>query len=597
MTGKFAFWMGLALAVALQAEAAQVRFEAIVDRTRASQADPIILTLSIISDENLPNVPAPEIDLQDFYVDGPAISTRVEMVNFRTTFTRELSYSLNARRTGKLRLGPATLELGGQTYRTKAIDLEIVPGSARPPAGTGKGAGQDELKDNLLVRVRADRTKVYVGQQVVLEYQLCYRFPLSNVGFKELPDYAGFWAEELFVAQQLKPRVETIGGTEFQVAPLRLMAIFPTSDGIHQVAPMAISCKLPARGRSSVWDFLDDPFGGRGQTAVVACDPLRIEVLPLPQNGRPPQFSGAVGRYTLQAKAQPLSVAAGDPVTLKVEISGQGNINAIEPPSLAGLAGFTVYDPKAESQEKVEEGGYGGMRRFEYILIPQRGGSQEIPPISFAYFDPIQGQYRTLQSAPIRLEVRGGIAPELAAGPGGVPREIAQVGQDIRHIKPDLQEFSEPIQLYRSAFFWGIQGLLPLAGLGWGLYQRRRQRLEGDVALARRRRARGEAGRRLRLADQLLEQGDSPAFHAEIQRALLAFLADRLEGPATGLTSQARAQLLAAKGVEGELVRAVEEVLARCDFARFAPGTQSREEMAQVQERAAELIAALEQQG
>ena len=599
MKARFTIWVGLMLALVLRAEAAQIRFEATVDRTRAGQADPIQLTLSIISDENLSYVPAPEIDLRDFYVEGPAISTRVEMVNFRTTFTRELSYSLTARRTGKLRLGPASIALDGQIVRTKAIDLEILSGSARqaPAGGGSRASGQEGLEDNLFVRVKTDRQKVYVGQQAVLEYQLCYRFPISSVGFKELPDYAGFWAEELFVAQQLKPQVQSIGGVEFQVAPLRRMAIFPTSDGIHQVTPLAISCKLPARGRSSVWDFLDDPFGGRGQTAVVACDPLRIEVLPLPQSGRPPQFSGAVGRYTLQAKAQPLSVAAGDPVTLKVEISGQGNINAIEAPALSGMAGFTVYDPKAESQERVEDGGYGGTRKFEYILIPQRGGSQEIPPISFAYFDPLQGQYRTLQSEPIRLEVRGGVAPDLATGPGGIPREIAQVGQDIRHIKADLQEFSEPVQLYRSVFFWGIQGLLPLAGLGLLFHQRRRQRLEGDVALVRRRQARGEAGHRLRLAAQLLEQGDSPAFHAEIQRALLAFLGDRLERPAVGLTSQARAQLLAEKGVAEALVGAVEDLLAACDFARFAPGAQSREQMAQVQERAAEIIAALEKKG
>ncbi|MCC7262969.1 MAG: protein BatD [Candidatus Latescibacteria bacterium] len=596
---KAVLWVVLVLAGLGPAGAAQVRFEAVVDRTRAGQADPILLTLSIVSDENLSHVPAPELDLGDFYVEGPAISTRVEMVNFHTTFTRELTYSLTARHTGKLSLGPARIELDGEVYKTKAIALEILPGTARQPAG-GKGAagaqGQ-ELEDHLFVRVRADRQKVYVGQQVVLEYQLCYRYPITSVGFKEVPDYAGFWAKELYVAQQLKSHVETINGADFQVAPLRLMALYPTGDGVHEVSPLAISCKLvQQRGRTSVWDFLDDPFGGRGQAVVVACDPLRIEVLPLPQTGRPPQFSGAVGRYTLQAKVQPLTVAAGDPVTLKVEISGEGNINAIEAPDLGNLPGFTVYEPKSESEEKVEEAGFGGTRRFEYILIPQRGGAQEIPPVKFAFFDPTQGQYRTLQSSPIRLEVQGGLAPDLAAGPAGVPRPVLPLGQDLRAIKPDLQVFSPPVQLHRSALFWGFQALVPLAGLGLLLHRRRRDRLEGDVALVRRRRARGEAGDRLRLAARLREQGDSPAFHAEIQRALLALLADRLERPAAGLTSPVRVQLLAEKGVPEALVQQVEELLAAGDFARFASGSQTREEMAQVEARAAELMAALEQQ-
>lgn len=592
-----AYAMVAVLAWLLPASAAQIRFEAAVDRTRAGQADPILLTLSIISSDNLSQVPAPELDLSDYYVEGPAISTRVEMVNFRTTFTRELTYSLTARRTGRLRLGPARIELEGQTYQTKAIDLEILPGTARKPdPRNAAGAQGSDLEDHLFVRVRADRQKVYVGQQVVLEYQLCYRYPITSVGFKELPDYAGFWAKELYVAQQLKPHVETIRGEEFQVAPLRLMALYPTSDGVHEVSPLAISCKLvQQRGRTSVWDFLDDPFGGRGQAVVVACEPLRIEVLPLPQTGKPPQFSGAVGRYTLEAKAQPLVVAAGDPVTLKVEISGQGNINAIEAPDLGDLPGFTVYEPKSESEEKVEEAGFGGTRRFEYILIPQRGGTQEIPAVRFPFFDPAQGQYRTLQSTPIRLEVQGGAAPDLAGGPTAIPRQVLPLGQDIRHIKPDLQAFSPPLQLYRRPLFWALQALVPLAGLGLLLQRRRRERLEGDVALVRRRRARGEAGERLRLAAQLLEQGDSPAFHAEVQRALLALLADRLERPAVGLTSQALAQLMAEKGLPPALVERVEQLLSACDFARFAPGAQTPGEMAQVQARAAEVIAALEQ--
>ncbi|MBM3276714.1 MAG: protein BatD [Candidatus Handelsmanbacteria bacterium] len=589
---KTALWLGLLLAAA--AQAAQIRFEANANRARVGQGEAILFTLSIISDENLAQVPAPELDLSEFYVEGPSISTRVEMVNFRTTFTRELSYSLTARRAGKLRLGPARIEIGGQTYQTRAIEVEVVAGAARQQ-GAPTGAGSEGLEDNLFVRVRADRQKVYVGQQVVLEYQLCYRYPITSVGFRELPDYAGFWAKELYVAQQLSPKVEAIGGVDFQVAPLRLMAIYPTSDGLHQVAPLAISCKLVSqRGRTSMWDFLDDPFGGRGQSVVVASEPLRIEVLPLPQAGRPPQFSGAVGRYTLQARAQPLVVAAGDPVTLVVEVSGEGNINAIEAPSLGSLPGFTVYEPKSESKERVEKTGYGGTRRFEYILIPQGGGVQELPPVSFAFFDPAQRQYRTLQSAPIRLEVQGGLAPDLAGGTG---QAALAAGQELQPLQPDLQAFSAPLQLHRSALFWGVQVALPLAGLGLLLHRRRRQRREGDPSLVRRRRARGEAGNRLRLAAQLLAQGDSPTFHAEIQRALLALLADRLERPAAGLTSQVRAQLLAERGVPAALVAQVEELLATCDFARFAPAAHPAEQMAQVQVRAAELLAALEQQG
>ena len=586
-------------AVLLGAPAAAIEFSAEVDRSRAGQADPIRLVLSIAAEENIPRMPAPELVLDDFHVEGPSIGTRVEMVNFRTTFTRELTYTLYGRRTGHFVIGPARIELQGKIYETEALKVEIVPGSLlqAPLSGQGEPGEPASIADNLFLRVRSDRRRAYVGQQVTLDYDLCYRFKLHNVGFKQLPSFAGFWVKELFAAQTLESRRETIRAAQFNVAPLRRVALFPTGAGVQQVEPLVLSCEIPRRRRQrSVFDSfgLLEGFGPSTRSVTVRSEAVEIEVSPLPRNGRPPDFSGAVGRFALQVQARPAAVPVGDPVTLRVEVRGEGNINALKLEALKTLAGFEVYEPRVETSEKVERGVYGGSRTFEYILIPKRGGQLEIPALRFVYFDPHGASYQVARSSPVLIASQGGDTTQVSGGYGLSRKTIQEVGQDIRHIKPDLDDLDEVEFLYRKASFWIFPALLPLAFVGLLIHQRHQQRLEGDVAYARRRRARGEADKRLRRARQLLEKDRGSEFYAEVQRALLSFLADHLNLAAAGLTRETWAASLRARGVEETEIEAIGDFLARCDFVRFAPTAPERPDMERAQQEAAQLIASLE---
>ncbi len=595
-----AYLIVCALGLVELAAAQEIRFEASVDRTRLGQSEPLQLTLSIVSDASLSHVPAPQIALGDFHVQGPAISTRMEMINFSTSFTRELTYTLYAKRTGKMRLGPASIEIGGKVYQTQPIVVEIVRGATRRTGESTGAAGQSDefaLQDHLFVQARSDRKRAYVGEQVTVDFDLFYRFQLHNVGFKEIPTFAGFWIKELFVAQQLEAHREVIDGVTFNVAPLRRVALFPTSAGKRVIESMAVSCEIPAR-RSSRGGLLDDffasdPFFGRTQSAVLQSDKLEIEVLPLPEAGRPTEFAGAVGHFNLTARAQPTNVKAGDPVTLRVEIEGQGNMAAVNMPNIEGAAGVKVYEPKMEEQQQIANGIYGGRRVFEFILIPETGGMLEIPPVRFAYFDPSEEKYLLLQSAPIFIHSEG-VVEDGGESYGLSRKDIEAVGRDIRHIKPDTQELSGNEPIYKSAWFWALQTLLPLAFIALFFRQRHQLRLEGDVAYARRRRARGEAGKRLKRADELLAAGEATAYYSEVQRAVLEFLADHLNLAAAGLSIDGCEVVLRQRSVGEETIGALRTWLARCDFARFAQGVGARSDMLEVRQEAEELIGALE---
>ena len=603
MLRKWLSWsaLGALFCSTLQVEAVELDFQASVDRTRAGQADPIRLTLTISADETLSHMPAPQLSLKEFEVEGPELSTRseVQIINSNITsrFIRELTYTLYPRKTGTFIIGPARLRFGGKVYETKPVAVQVVPGSRRRaplPDQSAGGPQETSVEGNLFVQASSDRDRVYVGQQVTLNYDLFYRFRLYDVGFKEIPSFAGFWAKELFVAQQLQAHREEVDGVPFNVAPLRQMALFPTSAGVHRVGSLVLSCEIPKQQRRrSLFD--DFGFGLSTQKVVLRSPEVEIEVLPLPEAGQPLDFTGAVGRFALQARAQPVELPVGDPVTLRVEVSGQGNMATIKPPDLEGLQGFKLYEPKMEEQEGVENGLYGGSRIFEYILIPEREGLLEIPPVRLAFFDPFAATYRIAQSTPIRIGSQGTAEPEVSQGYWLSRQDIQVVGQDIRYIKPDLPELDQAITLYKSGVFWMFQGLFPLVFLGLRLYQRHQRRLEGDVAYARRRRARGEAFKRLRQARQLMQEGQGTKFYAEVQRALTSFMADHFNLAAAGLTSETCAVLLREKGVEEEVIRALDDLLGQCDFARFAPTAPSPQDMDKVQEEAERLLTRLEE--
>ncbi len=569
--------------------AATIQFEASVDRTRASQSEPIRLTLRITSDKQLSQV-TPAFELKDFHVEGPATSTRMEMRNTDITFSRDLTYILYAKRVGTLTIGPMQLEMDGERYETKPITVEIVQGASRSQAGQADDPP-------IFVLARADHKRAYVGQQVTVSYDLFYRIQPRNVSFNKLPTFVGFWTEDLFVAQQLESHQEMRGGASYNVAPLRRVALFPTGAGTHAVGTLAVSCDIPQQrsGRGGVLDdfFAGDPFFGRSRSVLLQSEELQIEVLPLPEQGRPAEFTGAVGRFQLSVEAQPTQVAVGDPVTLRVLIEGEGNMASVQPLQVDAATGVKLYDPKVEEEERITNGVYGGRRLFEYILIPEQGGTLNIPPLRFAYFDPHQARYEVLKSAPITIHSEGSAEDE-GVNYGLSRRDIEAVGEDIRYIKPDAEILGAGSMLYNSYWFWTLQGALPLAFFALLVWQRHQRRLQGDVAYARQRRAKGEAGRRLARADALLEGGTEAEFYGEVRAALLEFVADRLNLAAAGLTVEVCAEVLATRQVEDETIAALRDLLTRCDFARFAPAGGPPTDRAAARRLAEEVIASLE---
>ena len=580
--------------------AAQITFEASVDRARVTKDQPIQLALTIRSSENLPHVPAPQIALAGFEAYGPTVSTQVEFVNGATNFTRTLTYSLYPLRTGTFTIGPASLELDGRRYETKAIAVEVLKqGTQQQNAKGGGGAeGSETIEDYLFLRATAGRQRAYLGQQVSLEYDLLYRTQVHDVTFKSVPSFTGFWFKTLFIAKQLDPKREMIGDVAFNSTPLRKVALFPTTAGRQKVEAFEITCSVPQQSRSRGRRRLADAFSfldgfGRSQSLILRSQEIDLEVLPLPEAGRPEPFSGAVGDYDISISARPRSVAVGDPVTVVLEISGTGNIGAVTMPPLPELDGFEVYEPKRSLVEEAVAGQYGGKVAFEYILIPQHSGDLEIPSASFNYFDPIEGQFHTVQSDRIRVESHGDSPDEQHVAYGLTRAEIEAVGEDIRHIKPDATALDRSAQFSKSRIYWAMHIIAPLGYGALYLFHRQRRRLVGDVAYARRRRARRTALSRLGEADRGLADGHGSAVCASVHEAIVGFVADQSNRSAAGLSADECVRLVSSWGAAAPAAHELNELLRLCELQRYAPGAARGAELRQLHDRAGQLISDL----
>ena len=376
---------------------------------------------------------------------------------------------------------------------------------------------------------------------------------------------------------------------------IRKTALFPTQSGKLAISPLEVRCAFQLQSRKKSNDpfdsFFNDPFFSRMQSVEqeFKSNPLTVTVDPLPGNA-PAGFSGAVGRFTFTATVDKREVKTGDPITLRLTIIGSGNVKLLTPPKPSLPADFEAYDPKI-SEEITRDGGViRGKKTAEYLIIPRNVGNRAIEPIAFSYFDLDRNAYSTLRSQRFDFTVLQG--KDVSGGAAIASKsDIRLLGEDIRFLKLTLGELH---QIGESPFsgIWLVIVLVfpPLAFLGAFVYRKRAEKLSGKTDQLRFAKAGREATKRLKQARKLLSQGNTESYHAEISKALMAYLEDKLHIQKASLTIDEAATLLEQSGVPSETVQTLRSCIDRAEFARFAPASDTQEARAELLDTAAGII-------
>ena len=546
---------------------------------------------------NLKNFKAPSFS--NFLVlSGPNQSTSIQIINGAQTASLTYSYILQPERVGTFSIGKASIQQDGQTFETKPLQMEVVKGSAKPKQNnTEQNISNEEIAKNLYIRAIVDKNKVYKGEQVTVVYKLYTRLTIaSQMSINKLPQYQGFWAEELETASNITFNTEVVNGKQFRVGVLKKVALFPSQTGKLEVTPFELTVPVQIqrkKSRNIFDDFFGDPFG-RGETVEYSAisNTVKVNVLPLPIEGKPENFHGAVGDFKMEATINKTSTKTNEPLTLNVSISGSGNFELLEMPGINLPNGFEKYEPKVTENVK-NTGKIRGTKTGEYLFVPRVVGIREIPPIEFSYFDPVNNKYITLKSEPFTLNIEQGdriINTEVVG-----KEDLQQLGTDIRFIKTSsngVEKRSEHI--INTTGFW-IAGTAPLFLLavliGW---KRRSDKLAGNITLLRYQKAQKVAKNRLKQAGKFMQEKNHKAFYTELSMALFGYLEDKLHIPKAEFTVERAADVLKMKGVQAGLITDLKNSAEKCEYVRFAPGAAESSAMKEMYDELANVIISLE---
>ena len=560
---------------------------------------PFQLTYSV--NQRSRDLRAPEFT--DFDVlSGPYTSTSssTSFVNGKRTssFEQTYTYMLMAQKEGTFTIGPATVKVDGENIQSNGVRIQVLPEdeetSPQPsPQGRGQSSGQSSSQssanqsgsvssENLFVRTIASKTRVHEQEALMVTYKLYF----ANVDVAQLtnntklPEFTGFLKQELEQGE-IQTELEHYNGRNYQTAVLYRTILYPQHSGDIKIDPANFEAVLRVQVQQRPRSIFDDFFGSyTNVTRMLTAPGVTIHVAALP-GGKPAGFSGGVGRFTLTPTISQTELQTNDAVTIRLDISGSGNMKLLKTPAIEWPEGFEPYDPKVTNNFNTTTAGVSGTKSIEYLAIPRSAGEYTIPAVHFSYFDIDEKKYKTLSTPEYTIRVKRGAGEASSAGeqPSGVvsytqKEDIKQLGSDIRYIDTKLVE-SRKTKVescsYRYLWLWYVIPLIIAMVL---LVVLRKQIKEAaDITRMRYKHANKVAQKRLKAAAAALKANDKDHFYEEIERAAWTYLSDRLSIPTADLNKENIASILRQKGVAEERIQEVMSVLSTAEFARYAPAT------------------------
>ena len=561
---------------------------------------PFQLTFSV--NQRSRDLRAPEFTDFDVLA-GPYTSTSssTSFVNGHRTssFSQTYTYTLMAQKAGTFTIAPATIKVDGESVQSNGVRITVLPEDEVVPDETGKtpdGKGNNTTNqatqsaqssngqvssENIFVRTIASKTRVHEQEALMITYKLYF----ANVDVAQLtnntklPEFTGFLKQDLEQGE-IQTQLEHYNGRNYQTAVLYRTILYPQHSGDIKIEPAKFEAVLRVQTQQRVRSIFDDFFGSyTNVTKMLTAPGATIHVSALP-SGKPAGFSGGVGKFSMTPSISQTEVQTNDAVTIKIDITGTGNMKLIKTPAVDWPEGFEPYDPKVTNNFNTTTAGVSGTKSIEYLAIPRSAGDYTIPPVTFSYFDTEDKAYRTLSTPEYTIHVKrgSGSGRSEASEEGAIvsytqKEDIKQLGTDIRYIDTKPQKKSTEYRIQNTDLIW-LFYLVPLLIAGVVLIVLRKQIKENaDISRVKYKRANKVAQKRLKAAAAALKANNKDAFYAAIEQAAWTYLSDRLSIPTAELNKDNIAQLLSSKGVSENLIKEVKNVLSTAEFARYAPST------------------------
>ena len=545
-----------------------------------------------VRDFRIPNI-------QDFEVlMGPSrsngyshnsINGQITEVSY-TTFT----YILMTEKEGTYTIPGATVSVNGNNYTSNSVTIKVLPKDKSSHEEMNEVASGNISNKDLFITATVNKSDVYEQEAILLTYKVYTRVNLTQL-HGNTPDLKGFHTQEVELPQQKHFTPEHYNGRNYNTTVWQQFVLFPQQTGKIEIPSVTFESTVSQRIASA--DPFDAFFNGgsvRNIKKNLNTPKLTITVKELPA-GKPANFSGGVGEFTLSSTISTQELKTNDAVTIKLVISGTGNMKLINTPEVGFPQDFEIYDPKVDNKFNLTRNGLSGSKVIEYLAIPRHAGTYTIPPIEFSYFDLKSQSYKTLKTDAYTLNV--------AKGEGNSDQVIANftskedlkvLGQDIRYIKTGETQLTKKDDYFFGSIRYYMWYLIPLTLFIAFMVIYRKQAMENaNVAKVRTKKANKVATKRMKNAGKLLAEKKSEAFYDEVLKALWGYISDKLSMPVSQLSKDNIEEELQKHQASDELIKEFINTLNDCEFARYAPGNQD-EKMDKIYTSAIDVISKME---
>ena len=506
---------------------------------------------------------------------GPSRSTQssVQIINGKTTSTQSITftYILMAKTEGEYTIPGATVTADGNQMVSNSVKIKVLPADKSSQSGQQRGTtGSATISGNdLFITGTINKTTVYEQEAILLTYKIYTQVDLRGFDNVKLPDFKGFHSQEVELPTNRRWGLEHYKGRNYQTTIFRQFVLFPQQSGKLTIDAARFDASIAVATQVDPFDF-DSFFNGGGGGYMVKkslfTPKLTIDVKALPD--KPAGFSGGVGDLNISSSINSTSVKTNDAVTVKLVISGTGNLKLLSNPEVKFPEDFEIYDPKSENNFRLTSDGLSGNKVIEYLAIPRNPGDYKIPPVSFTYFDVKSKSYKTLTTEGYDLHVEKGEGNATQTIANFTNKEELKVlNEDIRFIKQNEVKLTP-----RGSFFFGTTGywlfyLIPaLVFIVFFLIYRKQIAANANVAKVRTRKANKVAVKRLKLAGKLLADNKKDAFYDEVLKALWGYVSDKLSIPMSRLSKDNIEEELRNYGVDDALIAEFLKVLDNCEF-------------------------------
>jgi len=577
------------LLISVQGLFAQVEFEAKVSKTTLGLNER--LRIDFIMNADGDNFTPPSFE--GFrVVGGPSQQVSQSWINGRSSFNKSYSYFLLPTQKGVITIKQAAVEINGQIYKTNPLRINVTNAIELPK--DPNSVPQISADDAIHLVAEVSKANPYINEPITVVYKLYFSYNIGITNQRDLnkPKYNDFWSQNIEI-KQLIPEESSYNGERCRVVVLKKVVLYPQKSGKLEIEPLSmdLDLQLPTNRR----DFFGRVQIVEGNKRVSAGSKV-INVRPLPEKGKPADFSGAVGKFNFKVTPSKTNLKNGESLDLKVVVSGTGNLKLFTLPKPVVANSVEMYDPVHNEKVTTPLSGMNGEISDSYTIIPQFKGKYPIKPMAFTYFDLGSGSYKTITSPEIMINVLDG--PTAAEGAvvsndSGVAKRKVSVGEQFEFIKLKTKLAAvHRLDFLGSGLFYSLLFapflIIPIIVM----VRKKKEAIDGDVV-----------GNRIRLSNRLAKKYLSEAkkqinnkelFYIALEKAMHNFLKAKLHIETSEMSKDKITEILLAKNAQPQTVEAFINLTENCEFARFAPSSSGA--IQQDFDKAVAIISELEKQ-